>query len=201
MSANDVASAPDADKFPILLTKADTKDKTYIVTGSNQGLGLEAARHLVSLGAAKVILTARNLDGGKEAVRDIETATGIKGVAEVWYLDLTIYDSVKKFAKKANLLERLDGVIQNAGIGLDTWSIAEGHETNVTVNTYSILLLDILLLPKLKETGKKFGSLPHLVNVGTSFSFLNEKDLKQLHESGMKGLDVEANAVMADRYA
>jgi NAD(P)-dependent dehydrogenase (short-subunit alcohol dehydrogenase family) len=199
MSANDVANAPDANKFPILVTKADTKDKTYIVTGSNQGLGLEAARHLVSLGASKVVLTARDLQAGDEAVKDIETTTGIKGVAEVWNLDLADYESVKIFAKKANGLERVDGVIQNAGIALDTWGIAEGHERNVTVNTYSTLLLGILLLPKLKETGKKFGTLPYLVNVGTSYSFLNEKDLKQLHESGLKGLDVEANAVMEDR--
>lgn len=199
MSADDVANAPDANKFPILLTKANTEDKTYIVTGSNQGLGLEAARHLVSLGASKVVLTARDLQAGQEAVKDIETTTGIRGVAEVWNLDLADYQSVKTFAERANGLERLDGVIQNAGIALDTWGIAEQHERNVTVNTYSTLLLGILLLPKLKETGKRSGTLPYLVNVGTSYSFLNEKDLKQLRESGLKGLDVEANAVMEDR--
>ena len=50
--------------------------KSVIVTGANTGLGLEAARQFVSLGAEKVILAVRSLDKGERAKESIESTTG-----------------------------------------------------------------------------------------------------------------------------
>lgn len=46
---------------------ASFKDKTVIITGSNTGLGLEATRLVVNLGASKVIMACRNMEKGQAA--------------------------------------------------------------------------------------------------------------------------------------
>lgn len=89
--------------------------KTVIVTGANIGLGYEAAKHFVRLGAAKVILAVRSPEKGEEARKTIETSEKRSGVVEVWALDLASYDSVKAFAKRVAGLERVDVVVENAG--------------------------------------------------------------------------------------
>ncbi|KFY93115.1 hypothetical protein V498_04559 [Pseudogymnoascus sp. VKM F-4517 (FW-2822)] len=146
--------------------------KTYIVTGANIGLGLEAAKHLVAVGAAKVIMAVRNVSAGEAAKADIEAATGTSGVAEVWALDLASYDSVKAFAKRAVAeLERIDALIENAGVAAFERVMAEGHLLNITVNVLSTLLLAVLLLPKMSEDAKKFGIVPHIVFVSSRVGF------------------------------
>lgn len=49
--------------------------KTVIITGSNTGLGREAARHIARLGAETIILAVRSLRKGEAAKRDIEQST------------------------------------------------------------------------------------------------------------------------------
>lgn len=102
--------------------------QTIIVTGSNTGLGREAANHLVRLGASKVILAVRNLAKGGDAKKHIEAQTGRAGVVEVWELDLASYTSVKAFARRAEGLERLDAVLENAGISAHEFELAEDNE-------------------------------------------------------------------------
>jgi short-subunit dehydrogenase involved in D-alanine esterification of teichoic acids len=62
-------------KLPILVDRNTCSGKTYIVTGSNNGLGLEAARHLVGSSASRVILAVRNTAAGEKAKVDIEHTT------------------------------------------------------------------------------------------------------------------------------
>lgn len=54
--------------------------QTVIITGSNTGLGFEAAIHFVRLGAEKVILGVRTPSKGEEAKSDIESRTKKVGV-------------------------------------------------------------------------------------------------------------------------
>ena len=89
--------------------------KTIIVTGANVGLGYEAAKHFVRLGAEQVILAVRSLEKGKAAAATIESEERRSGVVDVWELDLGNYDSVKKFAKRVDGLKRVDVVLENAG--------------------------------------------------------------------------------------
>ena len=70
-------------KLPILTDKSTCSGKTYVVTGSNTGLGLETARHLVESSASCVVLAVRNLKAGETAKLDIEKSTGRKGVIQV----------------------------------------------------------------------------------------------------------------------
>jgi len=111
----------------------DFSSQTIIITGANVGLGLEAARHFVRLNAARVILACRSLEKGEAARLDIETTTGRKGVLEVWQVDLTSYDSVKEFCKKVRSLDRLDAVIENAGLATPTFELVEGSMSCLTL--------------------------------------------------------------------
>lgn len=157
--------------LPLVINADKCSGGTYIVTGANTGLGLEAAKHLVAVGAAKVILGVRNVPAGEAAKARIIKETGIKGTAEVWALDLSSYDSVKAFAKKAIAeLDRIDAVIENAAVA-SAQGRAEGHGLCMTVNVYSTILLGLLLLPKLKENAKSFDITPHITIVTSGASF------------------------------
>lgn len=143
--------------------------QTVIITGGNTGLGLETARHIVALGAAKVILGVRTLSKGEAAKSDIESSTGRTGVVEVWELDLERYDSVKGFAARAERLNRLDTAIMNAGVASLQWNMSpEGYERQIQVNALSTALLMLLLLPVLVRASKEEGGRqPHLILVGS----------------------------------
>jgi NAD(P)-dependent dehydrogenase (short-subunit alcohol dehydrogenase family) len=160
-------------KLPIPTTSLS--GKTYIVTGSNNGLGLETARHLVRSSASRVILAVRNTAAGEKAKADIERSTGRKGVVEVWALDLASFESVRKFAARTEReLERVDGLVQNAGAYLDAWTEAEGMETSMTVNVVNTMFLGVLMMPKLAETARKFGTAPRMVFLVSGLGVTNE---------------------------
>ncbi len=191
------------------------QNRTIIVTGSNVGLGFEAARHFTALGAAKVILAVRNADKGQKARESIEGSTGReKGVVEVWPLDLGSYASVKAFASRAVAeLERLDVLVENAGIAVNKYERLEDNESTITVNVVSTFLLALLLLPKLRETAAKFPSSavdgdaaegrakPHLVIVSSEVHFLTAFAEKDAPEGKiLDTLNNKTTANMADRY-
>jgi retinol dehydrogenase 12 len=137
------------------------------VTGANCGLGLEAARHFVRLNAAKVILACRSVQKGELAKTDIERTTHRNGVVEVWQVDLASFASVRGFCARARALERLDIVIENAGIAIGKFEQFEGYESTITVNVISTFLMALMLLPKLRESASKFNITPHLTIVSS----------------------------------
>jgi NAD(P)-dependent dehydrogenase (short-subunit alcohol dehydrogenase family) len=158
--------------LPLLATPETCSGRTYIVTGANSGLGFEAAKHLVALDAGKVVLAVRNLRAGSKAKADIEASTGRTGFVEVWHLDLSSYESVKTFAKRATLeLDRIDALIENAGIAVEMDNLAEGHPAIFTINVYSTLLLAVLLLPKMKEDAQRLETIPHITIVSSNSAF------------------------------
>jgi NAD(P)-dependent dehydrogenase (short-subunit alcohol dehydrogenase family) len=148
---------------------ADFTGKTIIVTGANVGLGKEAVKHFVRLNAAKVIATARSLERGKAALVEIEAETGRAGVAELWALDYSSYASVKQFCVKVAELERIDAVVLNAGVGTPKFEIFEEDESTITVNVISTVLLMLLVLPTLRASATKWGTVPALSVTGSAY--------------------------------
>lgn len=137
--------------------------KTILITGSNTGLGLEAARHFTRLGASTVVLAVRSIEKGEAAKRDIEATTGRANVVKVMHLDMSSYQSVLDFATQASQeLKRIDIAILNAGVNRRNWELFEAHESSITVNVISTFLLVFALLPKLIETSKTFNTSPTL---------------------------------------
>lgn len=137
-------------------------EKTVIVTGSNVGLGLEAALHFARLGAARVILAVRDTSKGEAAKRSIDQSLRrVPSPVSVWTLDLSHYDSVKDFVARVDReLDRVDVVCENAGIATGTFRLTERDESTITTNVVSTFLFAFLLLPKLKETARHFNTSP-----------------------------------------
>ena len=163
---------------------ADFSGQTVIVTGSNVGLGLEAARHVARLNCAKLILAVRNVSKGEQAKESILASTKrTSDCVEVWPLDLSSSESVKAFAKRAEGLERVDVLVENAGLSAGGWEVMEGMESSVQVNVINTFLLALLMLPKLRATGERFGTTPHLEIVSSEAHFMasfkerNEDDI------------------------
>lgn len=167
--------------LPIALDPSDVKGKTYIVTGSNTGLGYECTKHLANLGTARIIMAVRNIKSGEEAKSTIEKDSGRHSNIAVWHLDMSSYDSVKKFARRVgDELDRVDGVVENAGLVAGEWNTAEGHLATITVNVTATLLLAVLLVPHLQKSAKAYKTNPRIAIVGSNVAFHAEPLIKQL---------------------
>ena len=190
-------------KLPVLINSGSLSGKTYIVTGANIGLGLETARHLVRCSAARVILAVRNVTAGEAAKGDIERTTGRKGIAEVWHLDLASSSSVQEFARKAGKeLERIDGLIENAGVQLSRWTIAEDMEMCMTVNVINTMFLGVLMMSKLMESARKYDIKPIVVFLVSALGFTTAAR-KELDKGGkaniFKGINNPTQQNMVQR--
>jgi NAD(P)-dependent dehydrogenase (short-subunit alcohol dehydrogenase family) len=152
--------------------------KTVIVTGGNSGLGREAARHIVRLGASRVIIAGRNPTALEEARQDIMATTGSSSdVIDAWQLDLCSYESVVSFATRANTqLPRLDILLENAGMSTTEFRMAERDESTITTNVVS-KLLEILAVREMIKTSALPGYpvVINLVNAGFCYSNLTRE--------------------------
>ena len=129
----------------------DQRDRVYLVTGANAGIGFETARGLAEKGA-RVILGCRNRDRGEKAKSDILSRSSDANV-EVEILDLASLDSIEKCAKRLKKLGHLDGLINNAGVMLPPEGLTEdGFELQFGVNYLGHFALTGHLLPLLKKT-------------------------------------------------
>ena len=186
--------------LPVLVSQETCAGKTYIVTGANAGLGFETVKHLVAAGAKKVIMGVRNMSAGAKAKEEIEEATGKRGVAEVWELDMGKFESVKAFAKRIiTEVDRIDALVENAGVAQTTWTTTEGFETNMVVNVLSTFLLAVLVLPKLSESAKKHGNLPHLEIVSSEGAFMAREGWEKIRDNPMKKLNDPKTADISKR--
>ena len=151
----------------------DFTNQVIIITGSNTGIGLEAARYFVRLNAAKTILAVRNVAKGQAAIEDIIRTTSVaRERLEVWQIDLADFNSVVKFGERVNQMGRLDVVISNAGILTSRWEELAGIENHVAINAVAPTLLAMLVLPKLRQNASKFGSRGRFSFVGSDTSYI-----------------------------
>jgi len=182
---------------------ASYKGKTVIVTGSSSGLGLEAARWIVRLGASKVILACRNVDKAKAATRDIQSTTSCSAeTLAVWPLDMNSYASVQAFAEHVTTeLPRVDALLLNAGIGTLNFRMTEGNEETITTNVVSLALLALLLHPKLRETAWQNKIQTHItITASELYEVAKFAEAKAPSGKIFATLNDEKAAGMRDRY-
>lgn len=145
----------------------DFSGQTIVVTGGNTGLGLEAARHFLTLNASHIILGVRRSSPGEAFVEDLEQSTGRGDRVQVFDLDMERYASVQTFAEAVAALPRVDVVLLNAGKIAQEYYLAEEDESTITVNVVSTLLLALLLLPVLRRSAGASGRIPRLCIVSS----------------------------------
>jgi len=114
--------------------------KTILITGSTDGLGLQTAQKLVSLGH-EVIIHGRTLT----KVEDIKTKLGVDG----FLCDLSNLEDVKNFALEVKKkYKKIDVLINNAGIYKTPTPITkDGLDVRFVVNA----LAPYVLTKQLKE--------------------------------------------------
>jgi NAD(P)-dependent dehydrogenase (short-subunit alcohol dehydrogenase family) len=111
------------------------------ITGSNDGLGRDAARRLVD-GGHRVVGHARNRAKADALRREIP------GIADVLVADLSSATQVRRLAEEANALGRFDAVIHNAGVShrepqrIET---EDGHAHVLAVNALAPYMLTALM--------------------------------------------------------
>lgn len=89
--------------------------KIVLITGANSGLGLEASAVLSGKGA-HVIMTARNLKRGEDALAEVRRRHPGSD-AELMQLDLADFDSIRKFSEEFHgRYGKLHVLIENAGV-------------------------------------------------------------------------------------
>ncbi|KAK0214412.1 hypothetical protein IW262DRAFT_1405937 [Armillaria fumosa] len=183
---------------------ADLSGKTLVLIGASAGLGFEAAKHFARMNPARLVLTARDEAKGKRALAQIQADTGYSK-AELWIIDLVNFDSVIAFADKAEReLDRLDILVENAGIATWNYEEVEGWEKTIHTNNLGPGLLAIRMIPKMLETARKHSVYPRLVVVASDVHYWAtiEKDVIASPGILAKLSDKEycTNEVMRRRY-
>ena len=128
--------------------------KTILLTGATDGIGLEAARMLVTRGH-EVLLHGRNPAKLADVKRELAALRdGVQG--ESYVADLSSMADVEAFADAVTEKHgRLDVLINNAGVYKAADVVTpEGLDVRFAVNTIAPYLLTQRLLPLLGESGR-----------------------------------------------
>jgi len=140
----------------------DLTNKNVIITGSNSGIGIEAAISIAKQGA-NVIVACRDSDKTKQAVERIIASSGNQNVRSI-SLDLSNLQTVRDFVAEYNKSTSTAPVhilINNAGIMAPPYGkTVDGFESQFGTNHLGHFLLTNLLLPNLKA-----GAPSRVVNV------------------------------------
>ncbi|KAK0458363.1 uncharacterized protein EV420DRAFT_1270603 [Desarmillaria tabescens] len=158
---------------------ANLSGKTLVLIGANAGLGFEAAKHFARMNPARLVLTARDEAKGKDALARVQKETGYTK-AELWITDVANFSSVIAFADRAEReLDRLDILVENAGMATWEYEQVEGWEKTLHTNNLGPGLLAIRMIPKMLETARKHSVVPRLVIVASDVHYWTtiEKDV------------------------
>ncbi|HAS43226.1 MAG TPA: short-chain dehydrogenase [Microscillaceae bacterium] len=132
---------------------ASQEGKVFLVTGANSGLGLGTTKVLAAKGA-KVVMTARNIEKGKQALREVKQVDPQAKVA-LMQLDLADLQSIEQFTTefKRNF-QQLDVLINNAGVMMpnERLTTKQGLEVQFGTNHIGHFVLTQQLLPVLENT-------------------------------------------------
>jgi retinol dehydrogenase-14 len=138
----------------------NSSQKTIVITGSNSGIGKEAAV-LLAQNRHTVVMMSREGEKSKQALQDIRERSGRSDVSYV-PVDLAAPRSIREAAKA--VLERhpvVDALVNNAGIyHIKRKETPEGIEESFAVNFLAPFMLSRLLLKSVES-----GRVGRIVNV------------------------------------
>ncbi|KAJ1028407.1 hypothetical protein NDA16_001574 [Ustilago loliicola] len=164
----------------------DCTGKTVIISGSNSGIGKQAAIYFAQAGANVIMacrMTATHEQHPEEARKDVVSAAGVKDEkVELWEIDCSSLANVERFAKRWIESGRVcDILVNNAGLSAGSMRITEeGFELTHVINFLSHCLLTLYLLPSMKRS-----KAPRIINTcsifhnGGQLDFANMDNEKQ----------------------
>jgi 3-hydroxy acid dehydrogenase / malonic semialdehyde reductase len=133
--------------------------RTVLITGASAGIGLATAKALADAGARLAL--------GARRVERLEALAGeLEGDHFLGQLDVTDRESAEAFVSEAlTRLDRLDVLVNNAGLALGRTAIVEGDDEDDRVmwetNVLGLVRMTRLVLPHM-EDGRG-----HIVNLGS----------------------------------
>lgn len=185
-----------------------TGTPVWFITGCSTGFGRELAKLILAKGW-KAIITARNIDQGKDL------ATGFEDTALVLPLDVTNNEQVKTSVAIAEAhFGKIDVLVNNAGYGYFT-SIEEGEEDKIRAqfetNFFGLVKMVQAVLPGMRK--RRSGSIVNFSSIGGLVGFtatgfyhatkfavegLSESLSKEVGPLGIKVLLVEPGPFRTD---
>ncbi len=142
------------------------KQKTFLVTGANTGIGYETAKAFGKLGA-KVIVAARDPQKGADALARLKDETKSNRFS-LQIIDLADLSSIRSAATDLASEERIDVLVNNAGLGTtNDQKTKDGFEIVMGTNHLGTFALTTALMQKIKETAQSHGEA-RIINVGST---------------------------------
>jgi NAD(P)-dependent dehydrogenase (short-subunit alcohol dehydrogenase family) len=167
--------------------------KTIIITGSNSGIGKEAARNLAKSGH-RILMLCRDSEKSKQVQREIISQSGNENVFLI-PVDLADPFSIRSAVaqiKSANPV--IDVLVNNAGIyKVKRQETTGGVEMTLAVNFLAPFMLSQMLLENLQASGN--GRIINLVSELYKNGSIDFDNL--MLEKGYKAGDAYANAKLA----
>ena len=137
--------------------------KTFVVTGANNGIGLETVRHLADHGA-RVLLVTRTEEKAKQAIDNI-LSTHPEAAMEYYVGDLSLLEDIRTIGNKIlSRYDTIDGLVNNVGTWMSNHILTkEGIETVFATNHLSYVMMTHMLYPALRRS-----SHARVVNVASN---------------------------------
>lgn len=152
----------------------DLTGKVVVITGANSGLGFESAKELARNGAT-VVMTVRNMEKGERARAEILQELP-EAKLDLMQLDVGSLDSVQAFAAFKEKYDRLDILLNNAGLmAIPRQETADGFEMQMGVNHLGHFALTGHLLDVITQTPKA-----RIHNVTSTANFMGQINFDDL---------------------
>ncbi|WNI28172.1 SDR family NAD(P)-dependent oxidoreductase [Streptomyces sp. ITFR-6] len=171
-------------------------ERTVIVTGATQGLGIHLARDLAGRGAT-LILHGRDRGRLDRAADEVRTVSAGRGEVRTCLADLSDPDQVRSMAAALREAEpRLDVLVNNAAAGGGADPLlrevsTQGHELRFAVNYLAPCLLIRELLPLLSASAP--ARVVQVASIGQSAVDFDDV----MMERGYEGLEAYCRSKLA----
>lgn len=128
----------------------DLKGKTILITGGGSGIGLEAAKQFLNIGA-KVIITGRNQTKLEAAKKTYPALIAIKSDVSKAEDAQDLYEQIKRMGG-------IDILYNNAGVGVPPLNLGIGNDKHIEgavyemeINYFGVIRLNNLFMDMLKS--------------------------------------------------